>query len=103
MFVTGVREHRFDGYYTFDDGYYYRYGDSWYYDDIYYGWALVYDFPYDYDTYDDYYLGEDYQNDWGVEDFKESDTWESIQAESHTSSEDYSGWDFSDTDWDSDW
>lgn len=97
-----MRTHRYDGYYTFDDGsYYYRYGDSWYYND-YYGWSEVDDFPYYFDDYGDYYLGDDYDSDWNVEDFRQSDTWESIQ-ESHTSSSDFDSWDSGDTDWSSDW
>lgn len=96
----GVRRHRFDGYYRYDDGYYYRYGDSWYYDD-YYDWTPVDDFPYG--NYGDYYLGDDYDAAWGADDFKGSSAWDQIQSEHESSSSDFSSWDAGDTDWGSDW
>lgn len=98
----GMRAHRYDGYYRDPgDAYYYRYGDSWYYDDGYYGWVAVDDFPNG--DYDDYYLGDDYGESGAVDDFKASEAWDQIQAESHTSSGDYSSWDSGGTDWSSDW
>ena len=102
---TESRAHRHDGYYRFDDaGMYYHYGDSWYYDDDYYDWVEVYDVPYDdYEQYGGYYVGEDYDDAWGYSDFRESDAWEDIQAESNTSSSDYDSWDSGGTDWSSDW
>jgi hypothetical protein len=103
MAFVGIRSHRHDGYYRRggDAGYYYRYGDSWYYDDGYYDWVEVDDFPYV--DYEDYYLGDDYDDTWAVNDFRESSTWDRIQEESHTDSSDYSSWDSGDTDWGSDW
>ena len=102
---TESRAHRHDGYYRFDDaGMYYHYGDSWYYDDDYYDWVEVYDVPYDdYEQYSGYYVGEDYDDAWGYSDFRDSDTWEDIQAEGNTSSSDYDSWDSGGTDWSSDW
>lgn len=101
------RVHARDGYYRSGDDFYYRYGNDWY--DYYYDdWILMDSSPYvGYDDYyDDYYVGSSYVDDWGYGDFTESDAWEDIQEaerESHTSSSDYSSWDSSDTDWDSDW
>ena len=102
---TESRAHRHDGYYRFDDaGMYYHYGDSWYYDDDYYDWVEVYDVPYDdYEQYGAYYVGEDYDDAWGYSDFRDSDTWEDLQAEGNTSSSDYDSWDSGGTDWSSDW
>ena len=102
MVFIGVRAHRYDGYYTRleDDGYYYRYGDDWYY----YGgndWVEVDDFPYE--NAGEYYLGEDFDDDWSVDDFRDSSAWDQIQEESHTDSSDYSSWDSGGTDWSSDW
>ena len=97
------RKHRGDGYYRFgDSGTYYRYGGDWYYYDTYYDWVPADDYPY-YDDYGDYYVGNDYDRAWGGSDFKSSDTWRSIESESHTNSSDYDSWDSGDTDWSSDW
>ena len=103
IMVVDARKHRGDGYYRFgDQGTYYRYGGDWYYYDTYYDWVPVDDYPY-YDDYGEYYMGDSYDRAWGGSDFKSSDAWESIEAEEHTSSDDYDSWDSSDTDWSSDW
>ena len=94
--------HRHDGYYRFDDyGIYYCYGGDWYYDDDSCDWVEVSEVPEE--DYTDYYVGDSYEPEWGGSDFYESNTWEQIQAESHTDSSDYNSWDSGDTDWDSDW
>lgn len=94
------RRHAHDGYYRFDDpGLYYCYGDDWYYNDAYYDWVLWDSMSYD----EGDYLGDDYDASWGYSNFEESETWERIQEENRTSSDDYSSWDSNDTDWDSDW
>ena len=97
--------HRKDGYYQFGTGQvYYHYGSDWYYtyDDNNAGyWYETSGVPVS--DYEDYYLGDDFDSDWGVSDFKSSSTWDSIQESSSSSSSDYDSWDSSDTDWDSDW
>ena len=97
--------HRNDGYYsTGSDMVYYHYGDTWYYtyDDNYSGyWYETDDFPYD--NYEDYSLGESWDSDWGVSDFKSSSTYAEISESHSSSSSDYDSWDSGDTDWDSDW
>ena len=102
LFVKG-RSHRFDGYYRYDNGVYYRYGDSWYYSDGDSDWSGVDSFPDD--DYSDYYMGKDYDSDWDVEDFKDSDIWDDISSSDSDSDYDssYDDWDSDDTDWDSDW
>ncbi len=98
--------HRNDGYYSNGNGrVYYHYGSDWYYtyDDNAYGyWYEDNSFPES--NYSDYSLGDNWDSDWGVSDFKQSSTWDEIQeSESSSSSSDYDSWDSSDTDWDSDW
>ena len=101
VFQGDDERHDHDGYYRFNDsGLYYHYGDDWYYYDDYYDWALWDSMSYE----DGDYLGDDYDSSWGYSSFEESDTWEKLQEEdSRTSSTDYSSWDSSDTDWDTDW
>lgn len=103
--IISTVQHRNDGYYGAGDGtVYYRYGTDWYYtydiNDIGY-WYEADDFPYG--SYEEYSLGEDWNADWGVSNFKNSSTWESIQESHSSSSSDYDSWDSGDTDWDSDW
>ncbi len=97
--------HRKDGYYSNGNGtVYYHYGSSWYYtyDDNYAGyWYSANDFPED--NFEDYSLGDSWDSDWGVSDFKESSTWDSIQADNSSDSSDYDSWDSGGTDWDADW
>ncbi len=97
--------HRNDGYYNFGGGtVYYHHGPSWYYtyDDNSSGYWYEADSAPASDP-SEYYIGEDWDSDWGVSDFKESSTWESIQESSSSSSSDYDSWDSGGTDWDSDW
>ena len=101
--VVGKLSHRKDGYYRMGDGLYYRYGSSWYMDSGYDDWVETDSFPMD--DYGSYYAGDDYDDSWGVSDFKDSDTWESLQDSGSDSDwdTDYDSWDSGDTDWDSDW
>ena len=97
--------HKHDGYYSTGDGtVYYHYGNDWYYtydiNDAGY-WYEANDFPVS--DYEDYSLGEDWNADWGVSNFKESSTWDRLRESHSSSSSDYDSWDSSDTDWDSDW
>ncbi len=106
IFATvSIRQHRNDGYYGAGDGaVFYHYGNSWYYttdlNDSGY-WYEAEDFPVA--EYEEYSLGEDWNSDWGVSDFKKSSTWSEINESHSSSSSDYDSWDSSDTDWDSDW
>ena len=97
--------HRNDGYFSTGDGtVYYHYGVDWYYTyDINNSgyWYEADDFPAD--DYYDYSLGEEWNSDWGVSDFKDSSTYQAISESHSSSSSDYDSWDSSDTDWDSDW
>ena len=98
-------QHRNDGYYGTGDGtVYYHYGSNWYYTDdssIAGYWYETDDFPVE--GYTEYSLGEEWDSDWGVSDFKSSSTWEDLQESHSSSSSDYDSWDSGDTDWDSDW
>ena len=97
--------HRNDGYYSAGEGtVYYHYGDSWYYTDdssLAGYWYEAYDFPEA--DYQEYSLGNEWNSDWGVSNFKDSSTYEALQESNSSSSSDYDSWDSSDTDWDSDW
>ena len=105
MALYSIHQHRDDGYYGTGDGtVYYHYGTSWYYtyDSSSAGyWYETDDFPTA--GYEEYSLGEDWDSDWGVSDFRTSSTWERIQESHSSSSSDFDSWDSSDTDWDSDW
>lgn len=95
--------HRNDGYYKFGDSYtWYRYGNDWYYSEIGSSYWHEGD-PTIYGDYTDYALGDDYESDWGVTDFKDSTTWDSINESHSSSSLDYDSWDSGGTDWSSDW
>ncbi|MBO7702835.1 MAG: zinc ribbon domain-containing protein [Solobacterium sp.] len=98
-----ILSHKNDGYYNFGDGTtYYHYGNDWYTETDYGDWVET-EPVYEGDI-SEYFLGENYTSDWGVSDFKASDTYEELrESESSSSSSDYDSWDSSDTDWDSDW
>ena len=109
-FAVGIRScgHSKDGYYSTGHGtVYYHYGSDWYYtyDDNSSGyWYEANSFPES--NYTDYSLGDNWDSDWGVSDFKESSTWDAIQESERSdssSSSDYDSWDSGGTDWDSDW
>ena len=109
-FAVGIRScgHSKDGYYSTGNGtVYYHYGSDWYYtyDDNSSGyWYEANSFPES--NYTDYSLGDNWDSDWGVSDFKESSTWDAIQESERSdssSSSDYDSWDSGGTDWDSDW
>ncbi len=103
--VASSCAHKKDGYYSTGDGtVYYHYGSDWYYtyDDNDAGyWYESNDFPVE--NYEDYSLGEDWNSDWGVSNFRHSSTWDSLHESNSSSSSDYDSWDSGDTDWDSDW
>ncbi len=96
--------HRHDGYYDFNDGkMWYRYGSGWYYTFGDTDSGSWYTGSEPADNYTDYYVGDRFDSDWGVSDFKNSQTWEDIQSDHSSSSSDYDSWDSGGTDWDSDW
>lgn len=101
---TSEKTHANDGYYQYNDrGVYYRYGSDWYYNDANddFGW---YETAAPAETeFESGFIGENYDSDWGVSDFRSSQIWEDMQSDSTTSSDDYDDWDSDDTDWDSDW
>ena len=102
--VSAIR-HQNDGYYDFGGGQvYYNYGSDWYYtyDDNASGYWYETSKP-PVSDYSDYYVDDEWDSDWGVSDFKQSSTWDSIQESHSSSSSDYDSWDSSDSDWDSDW
>lgn len=82
MAVYSMNQHRGDGYYSTGDGtVYYHYGSDWYYtNDADYAddWIETDAFPVS--GYEEYSLGEDWDSDWGVSNFKSSSTWEEIQT-----------------------
>ena len=99
LIVSFRSPHR--GYYTIDDGVYYYQDSSWYYyDDDYDDW-VYYDTPGDYDWYHDNYYGDTYP---GLEqNFEDSEYYVEPSDDDDDDSSIFSGWDSSDTDWDSDW
>ena len=105
--ICSSAAHKNDGYYKFNNSSatWYRYGDDWYYSD--YGstnWSIGY--PYGAGNYEDYYLGDDFESDWGITDFKDSSTYSDIRSSSDSSSSydsGYDSWDSGGTDWSSDW
>ncbi|MBR3099923.1 MAG: hypothetical protein IKH18_10240 [Clostridia bacterium] len=104
--IISYNSHKKDGYYRFPgDRTYYRYDDDWFlYEPYIFGnsWTAV-DSP-SYSDYDSYYEGNSYDSDWGVENFKNSDTWSDYsESHSYSDSSDYSSWDSGGTDWSSDW
>ena len=103
--LYSLHAHRSDGYYGTGDGtVYYHYGSNWYYTEDTNSagyWYETDEFPAaDYEAYS---LGEDWDSDWGVSDFKSSSTWDELQESHSSSSSEYESWDSGDTDWDSDW
>lgn len=103
QFAFGKLTHRKDGYYRRGNDLYYRYGSDWYMDSGYDDWYIVDSFPES--DYGSYYAGDTYDADWGASDFRDSDTWNSLQNSGSDSDwdADYDSWDSGDTDWDSDW
>ena len=89
-FAVGIRScgHSKDGYYSTGNGtVYYHYGSDWYYtyDDNSSGyWYEANSFPES--NYTDYSLGDSWDSDWGVSDFKESSTWDAIQESERSDS-----------------
>lgn len=106
--ASSLLQHRNDGYYGTGNGtVYYHYGSNWYYteDTSSVGsWHRTNDFPVA--DYKSYSLGEDWDSDWGVSNFKSSSTWIELNSSHSSSSSDhdsFDSWDIGDTDWDSDW
>ncbi len=105
LFAAKGNTHKNDGYYRKNNTVYYRYGDSWY-TQTYSDWTRTSSFPEN--DYTQYYEGNTFDSDWGGESFQSSDTYRSIKESeererSSSNDNDYSSWDSSDTDWDSDW
>ena len=96
------------GYYRYEDDYYYYQNDDWYaYDAALDTWYLATSLnSMLYDDYDDYWQGEAYYDDYGVEDFEDTQYYEE-PSDSDSSSDDwdvdFGSWDSGDTDWGSDW
>ena len=110
MLICSQQAHKNDGYYRFDsdsDTYWYLYGNNWYYSDSDSNEWLKGD-P-GVDDYTDYRWGTDFDSDWGITDFKDSDIYHSSGSDSGSSggydsgSSGYDGWNSGDTDWDSSW
>ena len=103
--IASVANHKHDGYYEYDNTYYYRYGNNWtYYDITQDCWYDTYSFP-DNDNYDSYYIDDDYSNNWGITDVRDSSIWDDWHTSDSGSSYDssYDSWDSGGTDWGSDW
>lgn len=98
------------GYYEYNNlDYYYYSGDWYYYDDDILDWRYAYDVdPYLEENYSDYFLDDDYDANYGVSSFEDSEYWYGSDYGSDTDDydwggNDYDSWDGFDTDWDSDW
>ena len=96
--------HRNDGSYQYSsDTVYYHHGNDWYYTTTDTDSGYWYEGSFPASDYENYLIGTDYDSDWGVSDFQNSSTYESLTRDKSSSSSDYSDWDSSDTDWSSDW
>lgn len=98
------------GYYRYNDRYYYCQGGSdWYYfDPISEIWLFSDSIDSElYDNYSDYYADSDYDSDFGVTDFSDTDYY--VSPDNNSDWNDGNDWDFGgnwdagDTDWDTDW
>lgn len=97
--------HKNDGYYRFSDSdyIYYNYGGDWYYSSPDWSgnsWYEAGDPPVS--DYYDYSIGNNWDNDWDVGNFRDSSTWDDIRS-SDSGSSSYDSWDSGGTDWSSDW
>ena len=118
VLLTLLITHAGDGYYRRpgEDRIYYQYASQWYYsDDEGDYWHESYFSPKINGTSLES-LGNDWDSDWGVSDFRESSAWDDLHSSSSSdydswdssdsdwsSSSDYDSWDSGGTDWDSDW
>ena len=97
------------GYYRYEDDYYYYQNDDWYaYDAALDSWYLASGLNQVlYDDYDDYWQGAAYYDDYGVEDFEDTEYYEEPSDSDSDSDDDwdvdFDSWDSGDTDWGSDW
>ena len=96
-----------NGYYTLNNSYYLKKGRQWYFGGS-SNWYSRKGSP----SENVVYLGNDYDPAWGVIEFEQSETGKNYQSGQYSDSygssnydysSDYSGWDSSDTDWNSDW
>ena len=104
--TSGIRScvHRNDGYYQFSDNLvYYHYGNDWYYTSTENDAGYWYEGTPPVSDYENYSIGTDFDSDWGVSNFYNSSTYDSLTESSSSSSSDYDSWDSGGTDWDSDW
>lgn len=106
------------GYYSYRGDYYYNSGGSWYiFDDAEDRWARSDEIEDLSKNFKSYYAGYDYRDDYGIEDFSDSEFYHAPSSYSYDddygydydydydSSDDwsYDDWDSDYTDWDSDW
>ncbi|MBQ9459972.1 MAG: zinc-ribbon domain-containing protein [Oscillospiraceae bacterium] len=111
LFHLGKKPDR--GYYRYQDETYYYQGSDWYlYNALLDDWEQTGDVPERLEEdYDEYYESEDYRAAYGTSDFSDSEYYyedssyssESSYDDYDWDSSDFSLWDSSDTDWDSDW
>lgn len=104
--ASGIRGcvHRKDGYYQFsDNAVYYHYGSNWYYTSTDNDAGYWYEGNPPVSNYENYNIGTDYDSDWGISDFRDSSTYESLTSDNSSGSSDYDNWDSGGTDWDTDW
>ena len=100
-----------NGYYQLNDSYYLKKGSYWFYGGS-YDWYIRNGSP----SENVVYLGNDYDPEWGIIDFEQSQAGKDYHAGKYNSysgnntdsgssysSSDYSSWDSGDTDWSSDW
>ena len=97
-----------NGYYKLNNSYYVKKGSHWYYGGS-SNWYSRNGSP----SENVVYLGADYDPEWNIIEFEQSETGKNYQAGQYSnsnnssyndySSSDYSSWDSGDTDWDSDW
>ncbi len=100
------------GYYRNNDTYYYYDSDDWYYYDS--VWIMIDDDDLGFnDDYDEYFISDDYDGDYPVGDFRDSDYYDGYYENDDDDWDDYDwggkddndwgGWDAGDTNWNTDW
>lgn len=100
----GKCTHRNDGYYQFSENeVYYHFGSDWYYTSTDNDAGYWYEGDPPVSDYENYSIGTDYDSDWGISDFRDSSTYESLTSDNSSGSSDYDSWDSGSTDWDTDW
>ena len=89
------------GYYRNRGNYYYYDTDDWYIFDG-YDWDIIDDYDPGFEDYSDRYVSEDFNDEYNVGDFKNSEYYDGYYERSPSYDDDNNDWDYDDDDWDFD-